>query len=196
MALHFVDIFICSKYQLLTSPAVHRWGPEIQEGIYDMVQLLVDLVAIRLQHEPIPLDLLHLLAMVSANWMIFLLVHISWVHIVYIIWFFAYRVYYLFGLWDRVQSCPHLILHILPFFLGSSAAMVHFRPSVHFKTMGPDLFIPFLLYCPIFLNSSTSSSPHIALSAWTARHFNLLCIPGLPDLSGLPQTDDSTGLNN
>src|ERR1051325_8909912 len=52
--------------QLLTSPVVHRWTADTQEGIYDMVQLYVDLVAYRLQHEPIPSDLLHTLAMVSC----------------------------------------------------------------------------------------------------------------------------------
>ena len=53
----------------MISGAVHRWGPEIQEGIYHMAQLLVDLVATQLQHEGpdgIPIDMLHVLAMVSV----------------------------------------------------------------------------------------------------------------------------------
>lgn len=50
--------------QLLTSPAVHRWGIDIQEGIFDMLQLLIDLIATRLRCEPVPVDLLHVLAMV------------------------------------------------------------------------------------------------------------------------------------
>jgi len=50
--------------QLLTSQAVNRWAFDIQEGIYDMVELFVDLMAYRMKHEPIPTDLLQTLAMV------------------------------------------------------------------------------------------------------------------------------------
>jgi len=46
------------------SAAVHRWGIDIQEGIFDMLQLLIDLIATRLRYEPVPIDLLHVLAMV------------------------------------------------------------------------------------------------------------------------------------
>ncbi|ELT87806.1 hypothetical protein CAPTEDRAFT_215537 [Capitella teleta] len=49
--------------KLMTSGAVLRWGREIQEGIYDMLQLLIDLVAIRLRHEPIPVELLGVIAL-------------------------------------------------------------------------------------------------------------------------------------
>ena len=42
-----------------------------------MLQLLVDLIAIRLRYEPVPVDLLHVLAMVLiylltvVNWLVF-----------------------------------------------------------------------------------------------------------------------------
>ncbi|XP_041474973.1 ubiquitin carboxyl-terminal hydrolase 24-like isoform X2 [Lytechinus variegatus] len=49
--------------KLLTSKAVHRWGAEIHEGIYNMLQLLIELVAVRLKHKPVPLELLEVLAM-------------------------------------------------------------------------------------------------------------------------------------
>ncbi|XP_064607447.1 ubiquitin carboxyl-terminal hydrolase 24-like isoform X2 [Liolophura sinensis] len=49
--------------KLLASSAVHKWGTEIQEGIYNMLQLLVDLVVARLQHSPAPVDLLDVLAL-------------------------------------------------------------------------------------------------------------------------------------
>ena len=51
----------------MTSGAVHRWGSEIQEGVYTMLQLLVDLVAARLHHNPVPLCLLDVLAMVKMQ---------------------------------------------------------------------------------------------------------------------------------
>lgn len=57
--------------QLLTSNAVHRWNTEIQEGINNMLHLLVDLVAARLKHMPVHLHLLDVLAMVSVQ------VHVS-----------------------------------------------------------------------------------------------------------------------
>ncbi|XP_076309376.1 ubiquitin carboxyl-terminal hydrolase 24-like isoform X2 [Tachypleus tridentatus] len=51
--------------KLLTSRAVRSWGLEIQKGVYDMLLLLVDLVAARLKHEPVPDKLLsYVLAMV------------------------------------------------------------------------------------------------------------------------------------
>jgi len=46
---------------------VHRWGIDIQEGIFDMLQLLIDLIATRLRYEPVPVDLLHVLAMVYSD---------------------------------------------------------------------------------------------------------------------------------
>ncbi|KAG8538796.1 hypothetical protein GDO81_022073, partial [Engystomops pustulosus] len=47
--------------KLLTSSAVHKWGTEIHEGIYNMLMLLVDLVAERIKQDPIPTGLLGVL---------------------------------------------------------------------------------------------------------------------------------------
>jgi len=60
-------VCVCVCLQLLTSAAVHRWGIDIQEGIFDMLQLLIDLIATRLHYEPVPVDLLHVLAMVYSR---------------------------------------------------------------------------------------------------------------------------------
>jgi len=49
------------------SAAVHRWGIDIQEGIFDMLQLLIDLIATRLRYEPVPVDMLHVLSMVCSD---------------------------------------------------------------------------------------------------------------------------------
>ncbi|KAH3849056.1 hypothetical protein DPMN_091445, partial [Dreissena polymorpha] len=60
----FVERVMTESFQkLLTSNAVHRWSTDIQEGIYNMLQLLVDLVAARLQHMPVHLTLMDVLAM-------------------------------------------------------------------------------------------------------------------------------------
>ena len=59
-------MFICFIFdQLMTSTAVHRWNTEIQEGINNMLQLLMDLVAARLKHQPVPLGLMDVLTMVQ-----------------------------------------------------------------------------------------------------------------------------------
>jgi hypothetical protein len=50
--------------KLLTSSATHRWQAEIQEGIYNMLELYIDLVITRLQHDPVPISLLNILATV------------------------------------------------------------------------------------------------------------------------------------
>lgn len=55
-------------WQLLTSAAVHKWGSEIQEGIFDMLLLLTDLVVARLQHDPVPVGLLEALNLVSVEY--------------------------------------------------------------------------------------------------------------------------------
>ncbi|XP_063056881.1 ubiquitin carboxyl-terminal hydrolase 24 isoform X4 [Engraulis encrasicolus] len=49
--------------KLLTSSAVHKWGTEIHEGIYNMLMLLVELVAERVKQEPIPVGLMAVLTM-------------------------------------------------------------------------------------------------------------------------------------
>ena len=53
--------------QLLTTQAVHRWGQEIHEGIYDMLHLLLNLVASRLKYKPVPFGLLELLTQVHVH---------------------------------------------------------------------------------------------------------------------------------
>lgn len=49
------------------SSAVHKWGTEIHEGIYNMLMLLVDLVAERVKQDPIPIGLMGVLTMVSRE---------------------------------------------------------------------------------------------------------------------------------
>ncbi|KAG2461370.1 UBP24 hydrolase, partial [Polypterus senegalus] len=49
--------------KLLTSSAVHKWGTEIHEGIYNMLMLLVELVAERVKQDPIPVGLMAVLTM-------------------------------------------------------------------------------------------------------------------------------------
>uniref|UniRef100_A0A667YUH8 ubiquitinyl hydrolase 1 n=1 Tax=Myripristis murdjan TaxID=586833 RepID=A0A667YUH8_9TELE len=55
-------IFICISEYLLFS-AVHKWGTEIHEGIYNMLMLLVELVAERVKQDPIPVNLMGVLTM-------------------------------------------------------------------------------------------------------------------------------------
>ena len=43
-----------------------RWNTEIQEGIYTMLEMLVDLVATRLESDPVPAGLLATLSLVSC----------------------------------------------------------------------------------------------------------------------------------
>jgi len=62
-----ISLVKCLITQLLTSAAVHRWGIDIQEGIFDMLQLLIDLIATRLRYEPVPVDLLHVLSVVHIT---------------------------------------------------------------------------------------------------------------------------------
>lgn len=45
--------------KLLNSGAVHRWNPEIQRGIYNMLELFIDLLAVRLKHNPVPIAMLN-----------------------------------------------------------------------------------------------------------------------------------------
>uniref|UniRef100_A0A3Q4AJ23 Ubiquitin carboxyl-terminal hydrolase 24 n=1 Tax=Mola mola TaxID=94237 RepID=A0A3Q4AJ23_MOLML len=49
--------------KLLTSNAVHKWGTEIHEGIYNMLMLLVELVAERVKQDPVPVNLMGVLTM-------------------------------------------------------------------------------------------------------------------------------------
>ena len=50
--------------KLLNSAAVRRWNPEIQRGIYNMLELFFDLLVCRLKHSPVPVSILnHVFAM-------------------------------------------------------------------------------------------------------------------------------------
>jgi len=51
--------------QLVTHEAVFRWDQSIMDGIYDMLRILMELVAERLKQSPIPPTLLDLLALVE-----------------------------------------------------------------------------------------------------------------------------------
>lgn len=59
---------VCAVHcqQLLTSSAVHKWGTEIHEGIYNMLMLLVELVAERVKQDPVPVNLMGVLTMVCS----------------------------------------------------------------------------------------------------------------------------------
>ncbi|TRZ01275.1 hypothetical protein DNTS_030119, partial [Danionella cerebrum] len=60
----FIDRCMPEAFKkLLTSNAVHKWGTEIHEGIYNMLMLLVDLVAERVKQDPIPIGLMGVLTM-------------------------------------------------------------------------------------------------------------------------------------
>ena len=45
--------------KLLNSGAVRRWNPEIQRGIYNMLELFFDLLLSRLKHKPVPVLMLN-----------------------------------------------------------------------------------------------------------------------------------------
>ena len=45
----------------------YRWNTEIQEGIYTMLEMLVDLVAPRLESDPVPSGLLATLSLVRCT---------------------------------------------------------------------------------------------------------------------------------
>ncbi|KAG0716391.1 Ubiquitin carboxyl-terminal hydrolase 24 [Chionoecetes opilio] len=57
-------------HKLLNNGAVRRWGMEIQEGIFNMVDLLTNLVIVRLKHGPVPETLLkNVYAYESYGWL-------------------------------------------------------------------------------------------------------------------------------
>ncbi|KAF5923119.1 hypothetical protein HPG69_012208 [Diceros bicornis minor] len=58
-----VPLDVAAESSLLTSSAVHKWGTEIHEGIYNMLMLLIELVAERIKQDPIPIGLLGVLTM-------------------------------------------------------------------------------------------------------------------------------------
>ena len=51
-----------SCFQLQCSHYVNNWGIEVQSGVFDMVELLVDLIAARLSYSPVPVQLLETIA--------------------------------------------------------------------------------------------------------------------------------------
>jgi len=48
--------------KLQCSHHVNNWGVEVQNGVFDMVELLIDLIAARLSYSPVPVELLETLA--------------------------------------------------------------------------------------------------------------------------------------
>ena len=44
--------------KLLGSQAVRKWTPEIHEGVFNMIQLFIDLAAMRLKYQPVPINIL------------------------------------------------------------------------------------------------------------------------------------------
>jgi len=60
-------LFPRRRRQLLTSSAVHKWGTEIHEGIYNMLMLLVELVAERVKQDPVAVNLMGVLTMVCSR---------------------------------------------------------------------------------------------------------------------------------
>ncbi|XP_056271460.1 ubiquitin carboxyl-terminal hydrolase 24 isoform X7 [Pseudoliparis swirei] len=60
----FIDRCMPEAFKkLLTSSAVHKWGTEIHEGIYNMLMLLVELVAERVKQDPVAVNLMGVLTM-------------------------------------------------------------------------------------------------------------------------------------
>ncbi|XP_062568779.1 ubiquitin carboxyl-terminal hydrolase 24-like [Saccostrea cucullata] len=53
-----------SFQKLMTSGAVHRWNTEIQEGIFNMAELFIDMCVARLQHLPVHHEILNILTLV------------------------------------------------------------------------------------------------------------------------------------
>ncbi len=45
--------------KLLNSGAVQRWNSEIQKGIYNMLELFIDLLVVRMKHKPVPVHMLN-----------------------------------------------------------------------------------------------------------------------------------------
>ncbi|UJR13683.1 hypothetical protein I4U23_000695 [Adineta vaga] len=59
----FMEILIPDAFRKLQcSHHVNNWGVEVQLGVFDMVELLVDLIAARLSYSPVPVQLLETLA--------------------------------------------------------------------------------------------------------------------------------------
>ena len=54
--------------KLLNSREVPSWSEDVQEGVYNMLELFIDFIIARLKYEPTPSKLLfHVLAVVSIK---------------------------------------------------------------------------------------------------------------------------------
>lgn len=61
----FMDRALPESFEkLLCSQAVRKWGTDIHEGVFNMIQLFVDFAAYRLTYEPVPQKILGTLAQV------------------------------------------------------------------------------------------------------------------------------------
>ncbi|CAM4859019.1 unnamed protein product [Rotaria socialis] len=59
----FIETIVPEAFRkLLTTDSVFSWPREIQYGIFDMIELLVDIVGTRLRYPPVPVTLLNTLA--------------------------------------------------------------------------------------------------------------------------------------
>ena len=64
-----LKIYVTTRASVSVDPTcicICRWNTEIQEGIYTMLEMLVDLVATRLESDPVPAGLLATLSLVSC----------------------------------------------------------------------------------------------------------------------------------
>ncbi|CAF1331847.1 unnamed protein product [Adineta steineri] len=60
----FIEKIVPEAFRKLqTTQSVYSWPREIQHGIFDMIELLVDLVGTRIRHAPVPTTLLNILAL-------------------------------------------------------------------------------------------------------------------------------------
>ena len=68
----FLDSVMPEAFKkLLTSNATSKWHSEIQEGIYNMLELFLDLIIVRLPNAPVPVTMLNTLALafdVENDW--------------------------------------------------------------------------------------------------------------------------------
>lgn len=74
---------------MLTSSAVHKWGTEIHEGIYNMLMLLVELVAERVKQDPVPVNLMGVLTMVRRVTLLLGILCRQWSGLVILAFFFS-----------------------------------------------------------------------------------------------------------
>lgn len=63
----FTLIIYDKIFQLQTTKSVFSWPREIQCGIFEMIELFIDLVGIRLRYAPVPVQLLNTLALVRIR---------------------------------------------------------------------------------------------------------------------------------